>query len=245
VSLTPYLHVDADLAGASAGTEVVVDVEARRHVRTVLRLPVGASCHAADGAGSHAPAVLSDDGLRLVDAARTEAPPRPRLVVAQALAKGRKFDDVVRAATEVGADGFVPVTAARSISRLDGKADKVVARWQAVARAAAEQSRRPWRPDVADPTDVARLAGGPDTVLLVAHPGGEPLHRRAAAVADSAEVVLAIGPEGGWTDVEVGDLVARGAHVVGLGPTVLRTEHAAAAALAVLCAVCGRWDGPA
>lgn len=245
MSLTPYLHVDADLAGAAAGTEVGLAADARRHLRGVRRLAAGAACHAADGTGSHAPAVLTDDGLRLTDDARTEAEPRPRLVVAQALAKGRKFDDVVRAATEIGADGFVPVTAARSVSRLDGKADKVIARWQAVARAAAEQSRRPWRPEVAELTDVGALAPGPDTALLVAHPGGERLHRRAAAVAEVAEVVLAIGPEGGWTDAEVGELVARGAHLVGLGPTVLRTEHAAAAGLAVLCAVCGRWDGTA
>lgn len=242
MSLIPYLHVATDLAGADAGTEVVLPADALRHLRGVLRLEDGAVCHAADGAGSHAPAVLAGDGLRLSADARTEPTPRPRLLVAQALAKGRKFDEVVRAATEVGADGFLPVTAARSIARLDGKADRVVARWQAVARAAAEQSRRPWRPEVAAPAPVATLAAGSDRAVLLAHPGGEPLHRRVGAMADAAEVVLVVGPEGGWTDAEVEDLVARGAHTVGLGPTVLRTEHAAAAGLAVLCALCGRWD---
>ena len=245
MSLTPYLHVDADLATVAAGTEVALDGEAWRHLRTVLRLAPGAACHVADGAGSHAPAVLTDDGICLSDDARTASAPRPRLIVAQALAQGRKFDDVVRDATELGADGFVPVTAARSVSRLDGKADKVVARWRAVARAAAEQSRRPWRPEVADLTDVAGLAAGPDAAVPVAHPGGEPLHRRGGEVADCGEIVLAVGPEGGWTDAEIDGLVARGAHLVGLGPSVLRTEHAAAAGLAVLCAVCGRWDGQA
>lgn len=245
MSLTPYLHVDAELAGAAAGTEVALPADARRHLVGVLRLSAGAACHVADGAGSHAPGALADDGVRLSADARTEPAPRPRLVVAQALAKGRKFDEVVRTATEIGADGFVPVTAQRSVSRLDGKADKVLARWRAVARAAAEQSRRPWRPDVMALTPVGALEPGPDRAVLVAHPGGEPLHRRAAAVADTAEIAVAIGPEGGWSDDEVEQLVARGAHVVGLGPSVLRTEHAAAAALAVLCAVCGRWDGTA
>jgi 16S rRNA (uracil1498-N3)-methyltransferase len=55
-------------------------------------------------------------------------------------------------------------------------------------------------------------------------------------------ITVAVGPEGGWDDTEVARWVERGATVVGLGPTVLRTEHAAAAAIAVLAAASGRWD---
>ncbi|MFA9432788.1 16S rRNA (uracil(1498)-N(3))-methyltransferase [Egicoccus sp. AB-alg2] len=242
MSLTPYVHVDASLAGAPAGHEVVLDEVARRHLATVLRLSPGAACHLADGAGSHAPAVLTASGARLAETAVTQPTPAPRLVVAQALAKGRKFDDVVRLGTELGADGFLPVVAARSVVRIDGKTDRVVARWLAVARAAAEQSRRPFRPDVAAPVRPADLAARAGTTLLVAHPGGSPLHRRLEAIGDEAELVLAVGPEGGWTDEEVEGLCAAGAIPVGLGPAVLRTEHAAAAGLAVLGALTGRWD---
>ncbi|GGI09253.1 RsmE family RNA methyltransferase [Egicoccus halophilus] len=246
MSLTPFLHVDTPLRERRAGDEIVLDAEVRRHVRTVLRLAEGAECRVADGAGASAPAVLLGEGARLRADATYEPPPTPRLVVAQALAKGRRFDDVVRAGTELGADAFVPVVATRSVVRLEGKADRVVARWDAVARAAAEQSRRRHRPQVSSPRTVAELAE--QVGLLVAHPGGAPLPTVVTELRGVEQCVVAVGPEGGWTDAEVRDLLARGARTVGLGPNVLRTEHAAAAALAVLGACTGRWDvaaGPA
>jgi len=242
MSLLPYVHVDAPLSGADTGHDVALAVDQRRHLSTVLRLRSGSACHLADGAGSHAPALLTDTGARLTAAATTAAPPAPRLTVAQALAKGRKFDDVVRVGTELGADGFVPIDAVRSVVRVDGKTDRAVARWTAVGRAAAEQSRRPFRPFVEPPIATTALADRDGAAVLLAHPGGVPLHRRVVEVRGHAEVVLAIGPEGGWSDDEVDHLRGRGALLVGLGHSVLRTEHAAAAGLAVLGALGGRWD---
>lgn len=243
MSLIPYLHLDVDLARAAAGDDVALDADARRHLRTVLRLRPGALVHLADGDGSHATGIVTETGARLNADATTVPWPQPRLVVAQALAKGRKFDEVVRMATELGADAFVPVTAAHSIAKLEGKTDKALARWSAVGRAAAEQARRPHRPTVEPPIEVpAALCDRDEAAVLVAHPGGGPLHRQAAELAGTGEIVVAIGPEGGWREDEIDEFVARGAHLVGLGPAILRTEHAAAAALAVVNAVTGRWD---
>jgi hypothetical protein len=75
--------------------------------------------------------------------------PRPVLRVAQGLPKGRKLDEVVRVCTELGVDELVPVAADRCVVRLDErKAAKAVERWDAVARSASEQARRPFRPRV-------------------------------------------------------------------------------------------------
>jgi 16S rRNA (uracil1498-N3)-methyltransferase len=242
VSLVPFVHVDPSLAGRAARDEIELSARDRHHLTTVLRLRAGAVVELADGDGGWAPARLGGAGAVLEGAAVSQPAPRPTLGVAQGLPKGRKLDDVVRVCTELGADAIVPVVAARSVSRPAGpKVDRALERWTAVARAASEQARRVRRPRLGALRTSAELTpaeGG----LLVAHPGGTALPRVLDDLVGAREVTVAVGPEGGWSDEEVARWVEGGARVVGLGPTVLRTEHAAAAALAILAAAFGRWD---
>jgi 16S rRNA (uracil1498-N3)-methyltransferase len=245
VSLVPYLHLGVTLAGGQAGDRLALEPAARHHLTRVLRLRDGADVEVSDGRGGHAAARLTDGEVVLTAGAVVTPPPRPSLTVAQALPKGRKLDEVVRQVTELGADRIVPVAAARSVTRLAGdRADRAVERWAAVARAAAEQARRPWLPEIAPATDAGALVGSLPTGsrVLVAHVGGELALPDAVAGCDAAHLAVAVGPEGGWSEEEVEAFVADGAVPVGLGPAVLRTEHAAAAALAVLGALAGRWS---
>ena len=242
MSLTPLVHVDQPLAGAVAGDVVALTDRERHHLRSVLRLPTGAEVEVSDGDGGLAAGELTSDGVRLHADAVDVARPWPALQVAQALPKGRKLDEVVRVGAELGMDALVPVVAERSVKRPEGaRADKALARWAAVARAACEQARRAHRPTLSPITAVADLAV--DDGWLVAHPGAEqPLPAVLEELTGRrGPVTIAVGPEGGWSDAEVAALCDAGARMVHLGPTVLRTEHAAAAALAVMGAALGRW----
>lgn len=241
VSLTPYVHVEVPLVGAEAGARLALTERDRHHLTRVLRLGPGASVVVADGQGASARAELTDGELALTTGATAVPPQRPRLVLAQALPKGRKLDDVLRLATELDVDEVRVLTSARSVPEIvPAKRARVQQRWDAVVRAACEQARRPWRPPVFGPLSVDRL-GRDDELLLLAHPGAPALPAVAEEVAGASTIVLAVGPEGGFTDDEVSDALASGALAVGLGPTVLRTEHAGAAGLAVLAAGTGRW----
>jgi 16S rRNA (uracil1498-N3)-methyltransferase len=247
VSLAPYVHLTTPLGDAGAGAPVPLDADAAHHLSRVLRLRPGAAVVVADGAGNEAPALLGDGEVVLEAPARATPAGRPRLTVAQALPKARKLDDVIRQVTELGVDRVVPVAAERSVVRLDGdRAERAVTRWRAVARAAAEQARRPYLPVVSPVTSASDLVAElrPGDRLFVAHVGA--VRSLAAAVTDTVaagttEIVVAVGPEGGWTDAEVAAFEAAGGEVIGLGPSVLRTEHAAAAAVAVVAALAGRW----
>lgn len=244
MSRTPLVHVDQPLGGTGTGDLVALTAAEQHHLRSVLRLRPGDRVEVSDGTGGHAAGDLADGGVRLRSPATSARRPWPPLRVAQALPKGRKLDEVVRACVELGMDALVPVAAGRSVRRPEGaRADKAVARWSAVARAACEQARRTYRPDVAPITAVADLAV--DGRWLVAHPGATEALPDVLAdpslTAPDVPVTVAIGPEGGWEEAEVAALVAAGARAVHLGPTVLRTEHAAAAALAVVGAALGRW----
>lgn len=221
---------------------VALSPDTRHHLSRVLRLREGAPVVAADGAGVVVPGRFLGDAVELTGAPTRVERPVPRVHVWQALGKGRKHDEVVRVLTELGVDAITAVTSDRTVVDLGDRAGKARARWQAVAASACAQARRPDLPALHGPADVGDLLG----VLaarpcLLAHVGAttDPL-AAAEAAAGTEEVVVAVGPEGGWTDEEVDAFTSAGATTVGLGPTVLRTEHAATVLASIVLAAAGR-----
>ena len=163
------------------------------------------------------------------------------MFLAQALAKGDRDELAVQAATELGVDGVIPWTAARSISRWEGaKIAKGRDRWSAVVREASKQSLRAWIPDVLDlvtTKQLVRLAEGARMLVL------EPTAEQALGELEvgAEDLILVVGPEGGISPQELDALAAAGASVVRLGDEVLRTSTAGPAALAVLNVKLHRW----
>ena len=260
MSIAPHVLVTEPLAGRVAGAVVALAEDRVHHLRRVLRLAEGDALSLTDGAGASADAQLVGDGARLSADAVVAATSGMRLVLAQALSKGRRAEDAVRTACELGVARLVPVVAERTQGRPDARgAEAVVERWRAVAAAALEQSRGVRLAAVDEPIATRVLTTRPvesGAVRLVAVPGAAPLpdvlrDALGDALADvsgdalAGEVVVAIGPEGGWSPQEVDGFVAAGWLPIGLGPTVLRTEHAGPAAVAVIAAAAGRWSAAA
>jgi len=249
-----HFYLDDTLAaqwsatGATPGALVALRGPDARHAVTVARVRSGESLRLGDGAGLvlHGTVTEVDPGeLQLrVDRVEHHERPGPRILLAQALAKGDRDELAVQAATELGVDGVIPWASARSVSRWEGaKVAKGVARWQSIVREASKQSLRPWLPEVeqlASTGQLAARASGARVLVL------DPLGYRAltALTADElgdGDIVLIVGPEGGMTDAELAELARAGALRVRLGETVLRTSTAGPAAIAVLSATLGRW----
>ncbi len=217
------------------------------HLWRVLRLRIGDPLEVCDGQGHVWQASLLSSGrAELVEGPVVREAPKPRLHVLQALPRGRKLDDVIEALVELGVERITPVVAERSIPRLTGeKRERAHRRWTAVARAAAAQSRRAWLPVVSELDDVASAA----TNLARSHVGGVAAHvgastplalALAALPPDIPEVAVAVGPEGGWSESEVDCWRSGGLEAITLGPSVLRTEHAAFGACAAIAYALGR-----
>lgn len=208
-----------------------------RHLLDVLRLRPGESVVAGDGAGSWVPCRVagpaggrapgeSDAVLVPVGELVTATRAGPAVTVAFVPAKGDRPEWVVQKLTELGVDRIVPLTSRRSVVRWDqDRAERAAARLRRVAREAAAQCRRPWLAQVDDPTTLEALAARSEPAPVLAHPGG--------GAPSLDHPVVAVGPEGGWTDEE---LEASGG-TVGLGPTVLRAETAAVVAGTILCGI--------
>jgi len=218
------------------------------HAAVVRRVRAGEPVTVGDGRGAWLTGSVEDVAPKQVVvrvAARVDAVrPEPRVVLVQALAKGDRDELAIQAATELGADEIVPWQAARSVSRWAGvKAAKGVARWSAIVREASKQAHRAWVPEVSVPVTTRDLvARASDVRLVVLEPTASlPLSELHLDAAETSDLILVVGPEGGIAPEELDALASAGATMVRLGETVLRTSTAGPAALALLNARLGRW----
>jgi 16S rRNA (uracil1498-N3)-methyltransferase len=239
----------ADAARRNGGGTVVLEGPEGRHAVSVRRLRTGEEVVLTDGAGTGAhgtvAAVTGKDRLEVaVTSVRTEAEPRPRITVVQALPKGDRGELAVETVTETGADAIVPWAAARCVTQWKGeRGAKSLAKWRATAREAGKQSRRLRFPEVAElatTAQVARLLGEAELGVVLHEEGGLPL--ATAGLPREGGIVLVVGPEGGVSPEELTAFAEAGAQTCRLGRSVLRTSTAGTAATALLLGRTGRWD---
>jgi 16S rRNA (uracil1498-N3)-methyltransferase len=165
-------------------------------------------------------------------------PAAPDVSLLLAVYKFDRMEWAIEKATELGVARIVPVVAQRSDRHLAAAADKRVERWQRIALQAAEQSRRTAPPDVMAPTelrDAVKMSAA--TRILLAENEQRTLLKDALASHAPGSVLMAIGPEGGWTHEEETLFCEAGWIPASLGTTVLRAETAAIAALAIVFSV--------
>ena len=150
-----------------------------------------------------------------------------------------KFDRMewaIEKCTELGVSRIVPVISRRTDSHLVAASAKRVERWQRIARQAAEQSRRAVPPEIAVPVKISEALNVQAALRIVLAESEDQTLLRDIVKPDVADegVVLAIGPEGGWTGDELQSFQQAGWISASLGSTILRAETAAMAATAVV-----------
>jgi 16S rRNA (uracil1498-N3)-methyltransferase len=234
-------------AGSVTSGALTLDGPEGHHAAAVRRLRTGERADVSDGAGTFAEGVVASvgkDTVTLDIVAVHHAPaPSPRLAVAQALPKGDRGELAVELMTEVGVDAVIPWAAARSITKWQGeRGAKALAKWRATGREAAKQSRRAWLPDISEMSVTAALAkrAAAAAAAIVLEADADAKLTRLTLPADG-EILLIVGPEGGISPQERAALRDAGATEARLGPTVLRTSTAGAAAAAILLSRTGRW----
>lgn len=161
--------------------------------------------------------------------------------VLQAIPKGTKMDEVVEKVVELGAARIVPVRCERSYG---GDSGHKIDRWRRIALAAAQQSQRLVVPEVDTPATfpeaIARFSAR--SRVIVAHEEAPQGSLKQAVERSSREqIAISIGPEGSFTADELRIATTAGCDIASLGPTILRTETAAAAMIAAVAALRGWW----
>lgn len=186
---------------------------------------------------------MNDVTARIKEELQTNTELPISVTIAQGLPKGDKLDFIVQKGTELGAVGFLPFSAARSIVKWDAKKSaKKVERLEKIAKESAEQSYRLIVPTVHTNTSNKQLINtlsNYTACLVLAEEkakSGETsiLATQLQELNPGDSLLLIIGPEGGFSDEELVEFERAGAKACGLGPRILRTETASLAALAVI-----------
>ncbi len=209
------------------------------HLRDLMRLDAGARVTLIDpaGGGEFAGRIRSIARDRaIVEIGAPLAPPtRIPVILAMALIKGPRMDFIVEKAVELGAGEIWPIVSARS--QMPAVGAERLRRWKRLAAAAAKQSLAPALPSIRAPLRFSELVRTPhpDTLALICVPGATPIARVLDAK-HPARLMLVCGPEGGFDRSELAAAEQAGFIAAGLGPSRLRSETAALAALAVAAA---------
>jgi len=223
----------------------VLQGDKAHHLGVVLRAQVGQLYELSDGTRVWLGRIETVARDRVEFALLEELPttePAVRTTLLLAVVKFDSFEWGIEKATELGVSAIVPLAAARSEKGLLAAAQKRSERWHKIILEAAQQSRRVRLP-VLEPVTKAETAfsGRKDRLGIFLSERGQAAPMRNAIGSASAitDAVLAVGPEGGWTDGEVESAINAGFREASLGKLILRTETAVVAALAAIAFALG------
>ena len=225
------------------GATLDLPEEKARHV-SVLRLAAGENITLFDGKGGQYQAkIMRTDRKRttveVLSFVSEEVELPYSVILAQALPEAGKMDWIVEKAVEMGVTKIVPVTAQRSVVRLNAdRTEKRMARWRSLMVCAAEQCGRNTLSVLDEPVGLEAFLKQPSTPYrILFSPRGKTSLAAWAAEQTPQSVTLLIGPEGGFSPEEEELALQNGVTVLSMGPRILRTETAGLAAVSALNAL--------
>jgi len=218
------------------------------HARDVLRMKPAEKLVLFNGRGREITAEivdLSGTGIQLRKLHEAETPAlRSRIILGQAIPKGKNMDLIVQKAVEIGAAEIAPIISDRSVVQVDlESAAQKHAKWQQIAIEAAKQCGQNWLPQVHAPRRLGDffLASTTFDLRLIGSLQPDAQHLKEILADYSNEhrhlpgsVLMLIGPEGDFTPAELALARHHGCRPITLGPIILRVETAAIYCLSVL-----------
>ena len=227
-----FHHPKPEITGSDAG-----------HICRVLRLSAGDAVELFDGTGKgYRARIVAASPKRIVftigDSFELLNESSVRITLAQAFLKDRKMDVLIRQLTELGIFRWVPFYAARSVPVPGLKGlGKRIDRWEKIALEAVKQCRRGRVPQIEPAGNFNQLletSDAYDLKIMFWEEAPQAFNIPATVPQTPKQVLLVVGPEGGFGLDEVRQAQAHGFLTTGLGPRILRAETATLAALTLV-----------
>jgi 16S rRNA (uracil1498-N3)-methyltransferase len=231
---------------AITGNRIHITGKDVNHIKNVLRMKIGeelAVSNGIDGKEYRCGILeMTEDEilceLRFIKEDAVELP--VRITLFQGLPKADKMELIIQKAVELGAYEIIPVATKRAVVKLDAKKEKSkLARWQAIAEAAAKQSKRALIPQVGRVMsfgEAVQYASGMNSKLIPYEMAEDMSRTRELLrqIQPGQTVAVFIGPEGGFSPEEISLAMETGVLPITLGRRILRTETAGMTVLSIL-----------
>lgn len=222
------------------GDTITVKGDELHHMRDVMRLKEDDAVSAFNGEGkeyiTRIKSIGRNEALLAVEGIKESEPLGAQVTLAQALPRLSKMDSIIQKATELGVHSIIPMITERTISRPKKGVAKVT-RWKKIAVESSKQSRRNALPIIEGIfkfADVMKKTGEFDIALLLSPSEEKDRLRTLFQNLTGKNILLLIGPEGGFSKSEEDYAKANGCHMISLGEGIMRCETAAVAALSVI-----------
>jgi 16S rRNA (uracil1498-N3)-methyltransferase len=228
------------IADEICGSRAILTGAHAEHLSRVLRARIGQEFDITTGSEVRRGRItaITSDRIEFELGDQIPVPVPVQVTLALAIFKFDRMEWAIEKCTELGAARIIPVIASRTEAHLAAAAAKRVDRWRRIALHASEQSRRISPPEISSPLKLKDCIALPGSLrILLSETETKALLKDVLQSSTSdGDVILALGPEGGWTDEEL-KLFREAAWIsASLGSTILRAETAAIAGLAVALA---------
>lgn len=222
----------------------ITDSDDRKHMLKVLRLDIGDTVSISDTVQYEYTAEIigiEKDYIetKILDKQKFAREPELKITLFQGIPKQGKMETIIQKTVELGVYSIVPVFTDRSVVIDHGNFHKKIERWQKVADEAVKQCKRGIIPQIHREMLFQEMLNDLVKYKLILFPyENEEQNTMKDCLRKLTEkpqkAAIVIGPEGGFSDKEAEALIRIGAHSVTLGKTILRTETAGMAAIAMV-----------
>lgn len=236
---------------AVAGSDIYIEKkEDIKHLTKVLRAKPGDTVCISDGGDWEYETEIAkiEDmcvTLKIIDKQKPAREPNTRVTLYQGIPKASKMETIIQKTVELGVDSIVPVFMERTVVTDKGQFDKKLQRWQKISDEAVKQCKRSGIPEVRKHISFAEavkeITGEAEYDLVICPYENEENRTMKDCLRETtpkpSKIAVIIGPEGGFSDKEIQllkEATADKAQLVTLGKTILRTETAGLAALAMI-----------
>lgn len=222
-------------------TNVIIelDEELSHYIQRVLRLKINDEIYLFNNTGNEFFATIDAISKHTVTAkiinVTTDNRESPlKIHLAQVIGKGDKMDLVIQKATELGVTSIIPLYSQHTVVKnVPDRNEHKLQHWHKIAVAASCQSWRSFVPKILEPmmlTDWIRQNNSTHKLILTPDAGAQHIKNLQL----DNDVAILIGPEGGFSDIEVTLAQQNNFTSISLGPRILRTETAGLATIACI-----------
>lgn len=212
------------------GKEIVIrDKNDINHIKNSFRVEIGEEIRAVDGENEYLLKIreLEKKEIKcdIIRVNKNMTFHSIEIDVAMGILKNDKMNLAIQKLTEIGIKRIIPYYSERCVVKLNEKKDK----WDIISKEALKQCQGITFTKIDDPIHLSRIDFSGYDEIILPYEGNKDskLRKILKDIKEPKKIIYIIGPEGGFSEKEIENLIEKGAQVVTLGERILRAETAA------------------